>query len=259
MTRFAAGSLVRLVAPLGDAWSALRLDAALVLDQPARPYSGTHPEIIVAPISYAVEHASEFDVRLPLHTLGVPAMVEIWNQRTILVSELEVPAVATLDDDLLGVVYEVHNAMFGIADMSDCARSHVGTPIEQATDPRIEYQKKRAEQSDDLSRRLHGAVMVSPSRGESVGSYLLVSTHSWHSDIWRFTSADSRGTRWTQMYDTEGFHIFWDSQCLAGREAFTVAYQSTQGGAPYRTRIWEDAVSLDDNIGVEHLCAQEAA
>lgn len=179
MTRFSSGSLVGLKKPLGDEWSHTRLDTVLVLDQPERPAQLSRPEIIVAMVSYAVEMASDLDVRFEFN--GVRAMVEVWNQRTILLEDLKDQPEEQLGPVFLSTVYGVHNRMFGIEDETPVS-GLVGSEIVVETDPRLDYQRQRVVLAEALSDRLHQAMSWAEPDISFEGSYaldLLDISHQW--------------------------------------------------------------------------------
>lgn len=152
MIRFAPGAIVRLRTPCGDSWAPARLEYVFVLAQPEPPFDAAHPEIRVAPISFAVEFATDVDLICAAGEGGLdqPFVVELWNQCAMLVEDLEPTAVGEVSSATLSHAYAVHNAM---VDADEVVPEGVtGTPIEVDTDPRIRHQEHRADLAEALSR-----------------------------------------------------------------------------------------------------------
>ena len=163
MKTFSPGSVVELSAMIGDAWSPARLFEVVILTQFSEPFNHEHPEIRVAPISRALKYATNFDVICAASDseLGEEFLVEVWNQRAMLVEHLGEKR-GDLSPKALRAVYAVHNALVGEArandDLSDAL---VGSPIEQDSDPRIQYQEHRHGLAEELSRKAEAILFKS--------------------------------------------------------------------------------------------------
>lgn len=150
---FAPGSIARLREIRGEPSDPYRIAYVFVLVRPEPPFIAAYPEIRVAPISFAVAHATDVDVICAAGAGGLdrPFLVEMWAQGPMLVEELEPVAVSQVSPTTLAHAYAVHNAMVD-AD-APVPADVVGPPIEAAGGPRIAYQELRAEMTDSLSRR----------------------------------------------------------------------------------------------------------
>lgn len=164
MTRFPPGSIVSLRQTSGDSWDRNRIEYVFVLSQPEPPFNALHPEVRIAPVSFAVEFAADLDLKCDATEGGLPLpfLVELWNQRAILVEELEPHEVGHVSATTLANAYAVHNAMVGEVDGTEARCAAVGREIELATDPRVEYQERRADLAEALSRRADTLLAPAP-------------------------------------------------------------------------------------------------
>jgi hypothetical protein len=183
MTRFEPGSIVRLKKIRGEPWSPRRLEYVFVLLQPTEPFSRQHPELRVAPISFEVNHASNFDLICAAGDGGLiqSYMVELWNQRAVLVDELENAPIGAVGQATLASAYAIHNTLFSGAVQRSVPCGAVGTPIEIGTDPRIEYQNARLDLAESLSQRAEELAVRSEPSEPIVGGIYAVSVSTANS------------------------------------------------------------------------------
>ncbi len=147
------GTIVPLKRSLGDAYAAESFLAhVLVLVQPQPPFNAHHPEVRVAPISIVTGMKSDLDVLCYAgEGLDSDVVIEVWNQRAMLVEELDLDSLRQVSDVVLSQVYAVHSDMLGHALPVPIVPDRVGPPIEFETDPRIAYQEMRAHVAEALS------------------------------------------------------------------------------------------------------------
>lgn len=158
------GTIVPLRRPLGDAWASTNYIAhVLVLVQPQPPFNADHPEVRVAPISLAVDMKSDLDVVCQAgEGLDEAFLIEVWNQRAMLVEDLDVERITHVPDQVMSVVYAVHGDMLGRRPAAIIPPERVGGPIEVETDPRIQYQTSRAQVAEALSAGADRLIAPSP-------------------------------------------------------------------------------------------------
>lgn len=154
MTKFSPGSVARLLEPRGELWSSRqRLEFVVVLRQFDVPFNGEHPELRVAPVSLSPEFATDLDLLCSGDEggVGVAFMIEVWNQRAMLVEHLHPTVLGTLGDAKLAALYALHNQIVGVDDGVLLDASLIGPPVESPTDPRIAYQEERFALAEPLS------------------------------------------------------------------------------------------------------------
>lgn len=152
-TTFEPGTIVRLKTPLGDEYSAIRIEHVIILQQPSPPFDAARPELRIAPIAPDPQYASSLDVMLRADEAQLPRDVaaEIWNQRAILVEDVDA-IVARVASPMVDVIFNVHNSMLGLEDFNPRFLTYVGKPITSEDDVRMTYQIRRAELAEGLSQ-----------------------------------------------------------------------------------------------------------
>jgi hypothetical protein len=137
---------LRATVDIGEEWP------LVVLDGPESSLDSSLPDIRVAPISDAVHFASHRDVRCNAEEgpLGVLFMVELWNQRAMLVHNVA-RRLGELSREAVDGLCLVHNAIVGAIPFSAVSPDRHGPPIDSENDPRIEYQRDRVLRAGFLS------------------------------------------------------------------------------------------------------------
>jgi hypothetical protein len=109
-------------------------------------------DIRVAPISTAVEYASDLDLICEADEgpFGARFMVELWNQRPMLVTNVD-RMIGTLEGEARRQLCLLHNALVGAGSRSDVDPIRFGGQIDYDLDPRIAYQQMRAAEAAFLS------------------------------------------------------------------------------------------------------------
>lgn len=128
------------------------------------PYDNAHPEVRVAPLTFRVDMATDLDLVCPAESgpFGRAFVVEVWNQRAMLVENL-VGVIGTLDDAARRHLATLHNVMLGLGEESELAPAWHGLHLVEDDDPRLAYQATRAEWAECLSASTDQLLQLRPS------------------------------------------------------------------------------------------------
>jgi hypothetical protein len=123
---------------IGEEWP------LVVLHEEAPGLSPGHSDIRVAPLCDAIRMATHRDLLCNSEDgpLGVPFMVEVWNQRPMLVRNID-RAIGRMSVDAIELLCKLHNATIGLHPWEAIPPERHGTAITSADDPRLEHQRKR--------------------------------------------------------------------------------------------------------------------
>lgn len=108
--------------------------------------------IVVAPISLELEFQSQYDLTVfeEESPLGYKFMIEIWNQATILVSQLD-SYCGSLAEHLKGHVRLLNQVYLGLGGDLSSLSDRIGWPILHENDPRAMFQAQEVEECEYLS------------------------------------------------------------------------------------------------------------
>ena len=120
--------------------------------------------VIVAPISLELEFQSKYDLRVfeEESPLGYGFMIEIWNQTTTLVSQLD-SYLGSLSEKLIERLKLLDRAYLGLDGDLSSLSDRIGWPIIHESDPRALFQAQEVEEC----RYLHESALLEVAGAES--------------------------------------------------------------------------------------------
>lgn len=103
--------------------------------------------ILVAPISLELEFQSKYDLRVfeDESPLGYEFMIEVWNQTTTLVSQLD-SYLGSLSEKLVGSLKLLNKVYLGLDGDLGSLSDRIGWPILHESDPRVLFQEQEVEE-----------------------------------------------------------------------------------------------------------------
>lgn len=103
--------------------------------------------VIVAPISLELEFQSKYDLHVfeKESTLSYEFMIEVWNQTTTLVSQLD-SNLGSLSDKILESLKLLNRVYLGLDDDLGSLSDRIGWPILHESDPRVLFQAQEVEE-----------------------------------------------------------------------------------------------------------------
>jgi len=128
------------------------LRIVVLLEDEAHNAVVDEPFLVAAPISIEFAYRANYDLMVfeQESPLGYPFMIEVWNQVSPLVAQLE-RYLGTLQQPLksfLGLIYQAHLGL--PIDLDEVVYQHLGPAILQPGDPRVHFQEQEIEACDYL-------------------------------------------------------------------------------------------------------------